>query len=87
VNEGDWIGLVRGDGVVAIGDSPVAAATSLLDHIIGESGELLTLIAGRETTAQMVEEVVAYVKEKYPGVETEVHPGGQPLYPFLFGVE
>lgn len=87
VNEGDWIGLVRGDGVVAIGDTAVAAATSLLDHIIGKSGELLTVIAGKDATARMVEEVVAYVSDKHPNVETEVHQGGQPLYPFLFGVE
>ena len=87
VNEGDWIGLVRGDGVVAIGGTVVAAATSLLDHIIGKSGELLTVIAGKDATARMVEEVVAYVSDKHPNVETEVHQGGQPLYPFLFGVE
>jgi hypothetical protein len=87
VNEGDWIGLVRGDGVVAIGGTAVAAATKLLDHIIGESGELLTLIAGSDATSRMVEEVTAYVADKHPGVEVEVHQGGQPLYPFLFGVE
>jgi hypothetical protein len=87
VNEGDWIGLVRGDGVVAIGDSAVAAATALLDHIIGESGELLTVIAGKDATARMVEDVVAHVSAQHPNVETEVHQGGQPLYPFLFGVE
>ena len=87
VNEGDWIGLVRGDGVVAIDGTVVAAATSLLDHIIGKSGELLTVIAGKDATARMVEEVVAYVSDKHPNVETEVHQGGQPLYPFLFGVE
>jgi dihydroxyacetone kinase-like predicted kinase len=31
--------------------------------------------------------VVAYVSDKHPNVETEVHQGGQPLYPLLFGVE
>ena len=87
VNEGDWIGLVRGDGVVAIGGTAVAAATKLLDHIIGDTGELLTLIAGKEATSRMVEEVTAYLAEKHPGVDVEVHQGGQPLYPFLFGVE
>ncbi len=87
VNEGDWIGLVRGDGVVAIGDSAVKAAVVLLDHIIGKSGELLTVIAGKDATARMVEDVVSYVSEQHPNVETEVHQGGQPLYPFLFGVE
>ena len=87
VNEGDWIGLVRGDGVVAIGGTAVAAATKLLDQIIGDTGELLTLIAGSDATSRMVEEVTAYLAEKHPGVEVEVHQGGQPLYPFLFGVE
>ena len=87
VNEGDWIGLVRGDGVVAIGGTAVAAATKLLDHIIGDTGELLTVIAGKEASSRMVEEVTAYLAEKHPGVEVEVHQGGQPLYPFLFGVE
>jgi dihydroxyacetone kinase-like predicted kinase len=35
----------------------------------------------------MLEEVVAYVKDHFAGVDVEVHQGGQPLYPFLFGVE
>lgn len=87
VNEGDWIGLVRGDGVVAIGGTAVAAATSLLDTLLTSDRELLTVITGDGATARTVEEVVAYVKDRYDGVDVEVHQGGQPLYPFLFGVE
>ena len=87
VNEGDWIGLVRGDGVVAIGGTAVAAATTLLDTLLTSDRELLTVITGDGATARMVEEVVAYVKDRYDGVDVEVHQGGQPLYPFLFGVE
>jgi hypothetical protein len=87
VNEGDWIGLVRGDGVVAIGDTAVAAATSLLDTLLTRDRELLTVIAGDGADTRMVEMVVAHVNEQYPGVDVEVHRGGQPLYPFLFGVE
>jgi hypothetical protein len=87
VNEGDWIGLVRGDGVVAIGGTAVAAAIALLETLLTKDRELLTVIAGTDASSRMVEEVVAYVNEQHADVDVEVHRGGQPLYPFLFGVE
>ncbi|CAB4965291.1 unannotated protein [freshwater metagenome] len=87
VANGDWIGLVRGDGVVAIGSTMVVAATQLLDQLLSGKGELLTVITGNLATARATEEIIAYMADKHPGVEVEVHPGGQPLYPFLFGVE
>ena len=87
VRNGDWIGLVRGDGVVAIGSTMVVAATQLLDQLLSGNGELLTVITGNLATARATEEIIAYMADKHPGVEVEVHLGGQPLYPFLFGVE
>ena len=87
VKNGDWIGLVRGDGVVAIGSTMVIAATQLLDQLLSSNGELLTVITGNLATARATEEIIAYMADKHPDVEVEVHPGGQPLYPFLFGVE
>ena len=87
VKNGDWIGLVRGDGVVAVGGTMVAATTQLLDALITPGRELLTMITGDLATARQIEEVIAYLSENHPDVEVEVHAGGQPLYPFLFGVE
>ena len=87
VANGDWIGLVRGDGVVAIGSTMVLAATQLLDQLLSGNGELLTVITGNLATARSTEEIIEYMADKHPDVEVEVHPGGQPLYPFLFGVE
>jgi DAK2 domain fusion protein YloV len=87
VANGDWIGLVRGDGVVAIGSTMVLAATQLLDQLLSGNGELLTVITGNLATTRSTEEIIAYMADKHPGVEVEVHPGGQPLDPFLFGVE
>jgi dihydroxyacetone kinase-like predicted kinase len=29
----------------------------------------------------------AWLEENRPGMQVEVHRGGQPLYPYLFGVE
>jgi DAK2 domain fusion protein YloV len=87
VRAGDWIGLVRGDGLVAIGGTMVAASCSLLDKLVTPGRELMTIITGDLATARATEEIVAYIGENFDGVEVEVHAGGQPLYPYLFGVE
>jgi DAK2 domain fusion protein YloV len=87
VTEGDWIGIVRGDGIVAIAGTLASASTQLLDHLIGDSGELLTIITGSDATPAQTDQISAWVSEHRPDVAIEVHAGGQPLYPYLFGVE
>ena len=37
VSEGDWLGIVRGDGIVAIGGDVATATKALLEHLVGES--------------------------------------------------
>jgi len=33
------------------------------------------------------DQIVAWVSQNRPDVAVEIHSGGQPLYPYLFGVE
>jgi DAK2 domain fusion protein YloV len=87
VTSGDWIGIVRGDGIVAIAGTLVTAASQLLDHLIDDQRELLTIITGVDATAAQTDHIVAWVSEHRPDVAVEIHGGGQPLYPYLFGVE
>jgi DAK2 domain fusion protein YloV len=96
VAEGDWLGIVRGDGIVAIGADVISATTALLDHLVnpGRGGaqesihrELITLITGAEADDNVTAELSAWIGERFPDVELEVHAGGQPLYPYLLGVE
>jgi len=87
VMSGDWIGIVRGDGIVAIAGTLVTAASQLLDHLIDDQRELLTIITGVDATAAQTDHIVAWVSEHRPDVAVEIHGGGQPLYPYLFGVE
>lgn len=87
VTEGDWIGLVRGDGIVSIAGTMVGSATQLLDHLIDDARELLTIVTGEGSTAAATDQITAWVTENRPDVAVEVHVGGQPLYPYLFGVE
>ena len=87
VKAGDTIGLVRGDGVVAIAPDVFDCATALLKHIVTDNRELLTIIVGVDAAADTTERIVAWVGEHFPAIACEVHRGGQPLYPYLFGVE
>ncbi len=83
---GQWLGLDRG-GLRVVAPSAAQAATGLLDELIDDSHELVTVISGADATTEEVDEVVAWLAEHHPAVEVEVHEGSQPLYPFYFGVE
>ena len=87
VTTGDFIGIVRGDGIVAIAGTLVTASTQLLDHLITDTGELLTIVTGIDATPAATDQISAWVSENRPDVAVEIHVGGQPLYPYLFGVE
>ena len=87
ISDGDWIGIVKGDGIVSVAGTPVAAATRLLDELIGDSGELLTIVTGAEADPADTAALTTWLAENHADVQVEVHTGGQPLYPYLFGCE
>ena len=87
VAEGDWLGIVRGDGIVAVAPDVVGATTALLDRLVGDDRELVTVIRGDDADDGALAAIEAWMQTYRPGVEVEVHDGGQPLYPFLLGVE
>lgn len=87
VSAGDWIGLARGDGIVAIAGTVTSAACALLDRLVTDDHEIVTVILGEQATRERTDEILAWIGEHRPDVEVEVHQGGQPLYPYLFGVE
>jgi DAK2 domain fusion protein YloV len=87
VREGDWIGLVRGEGVVAVAPDVVTAATALLDQLVDASHEIVTVLTGADALAADTAAIEAWLADVRADVQVEVHRGGQPLYPYLFGVE
>jgi hypothetical protein len=87
IKAGDFIGLVRGDGVVAVAKTLENVCRDLLAKLITPERELLTIITGDGASANMTDELVAHVEQAHPHISCEVHFGGQPLYPYLFGVE
>ena len=87
VTEGDWIGIVRGDGIVAVAPDQLGAVTALLDTVLTDATELVTVITGADADEATTATIEAWLGDHHRGVEVEVHHGGQPLYPYLFGVE
>jgi DAK2 domain fusion protein YloV len=87
VAEGDWMGIVRGDGIVAVSADLVEAGTTLLERLISDRSELVTVLTGADADDATTAAITEWVAEHHPAVDVEVHDGGQPLYPYLFGVE
>ena len=86
VSAGDWIGVSRGR-VVSVSDSAAGAAFALLDRLLTDDHELVTLIEGEGATAADTRRITTWLHDEHPDVATEVHHGGQPLYPYLLGIE
>ena len=83
---GDWLGIAK-TGIQAVEESLVAAATGLLGAIVDEDHELLTVITGEGTDHYTTALIESWISRNHPDVEVEVHHGGQPLYPYFFGLE
>ncbi len=87
ISEGDWIGIVKGDGIVSAEPDLLNAVVNLLDSIVGDDAELITVITGDGEDADVTEAITGWLSDHHAAVGVEVHVGGQPLYPYLFGVE
>jgi DAK2 domain fusion protein YloV len=86
IHEGDYLGVSR-DGIVAVDAVLDGAAIALLSQLVDDEHEIVTIIEGDGATNASTRAVTEWLSEHHPDVTAEVHHGGQPLYPYLFGVE
>jgi fatty acid kinase len=84
VAEGEFLGLVDGEPV-ASGEILEPVATDVVARLVGDGADVLTVLVG--DGAGESDEVVDAIRAAHPGLEVEVHEGGQPHYPLLFAVE
>lgn len=86
VQKDDFIGLA--DGVLAAVSGRLdAVVTELLTKMIDRDSSLLTFYYGAGLTGAEAGAITALVRDKFAGLDIEVHYGGQPLYPFIISVE
>lgn len=86
ISVGDWLGLAEGK-IAAVESEAVAAAVGVIDSLVGDDHEIITIVAGAEASEAETQALVAQIELSHPDLESEVHSGGQPLYPFIIGVE
>lgn len=86
IKEGELIGLWDGD-IVAVGNSLEQVAPDVIDRMLDEQDELVTLLAGQEVSPEEAEHIASLIRSRHPGIEIEVQAGGQPVYYFLISVE
>jgi len=86
VHVGDWIGL-SATGILSIADSIAVASNQLLTVLVRPEHELLTIIEGDGSSPANTRRITEFLAEAFPKISVEVHHGGQPLYPYYFGLE
>ncbi len=86
IRKGDWIAISR-DGICIAAPSAADAAFALVDELIDDDSEIVTVLVGADARSADTQRVREHLGFRHPGVEVEVHDGGQPLYPYLIGVE
>ncbi len=86
INEGDYLGISR-DGIRSIGSGLDLVCTQLLELLITDDHEIVTIIEGEGASAAITRHITGWLGDHHPALTTDIHHGGQPLYPYLFGIE
>jgi len=82
----DFMAIAEGKIILSTKDLEVAAK-QLLESMVDEDAELLTILYGQDTTEAHAQELADWVEAHYPDVEVEMYNGKQPLYPYILSVE
>lgn len=86
IHEGDIMGI--GDqGILSVGQSVEAATKEMLEQMVDENSELISLYYGQDVLQEDAEKFAASVEELYPEVDIDLHSGGQPIYYYVISVE
>ena len=83
----DKAGIEEGNRIASINGDLAEAAIRLLDQLVTSEHEIITLIEGEGATPATTRRITEWLHDHRPDATPEVHLGGQPLYPYLFGIE
>ncbi|MDT2243135.1 hypothetical protein P7H17_05445 [Paenibacillus larvae] len=86
IKKDHFIGIQDGK-IVASEEGLIDSCKKLLDYMIQENDEILTILTGESASDEDTSQLEAFIQENYPHIEIELHPGGQPLYTYIFSVE
>lgn len=85
ISSGDYMGIKEKEIVVSVKDK-IEATKALLNSMIDENSEIVTIIYGEDVSEDEINSISSYVEETF-NIETDVQNGKQPVYSFIIGVE
>ena len=86
IHKDDIMGI--GDsGIIAVGTDIAATTKEMLETLVDEDSELISIYYGADVSEEDAEKLTAEIEEKYPSVDVDTHFGGQPIYYYVLAVE
>ncbi len=86
IKQGDFMGLTD-KTIQAVGQDLSQTTRELIEALVDEESELISLYYGAETTEEEAEKLAQEIEAAYEDLEVEVQYGGQPVYSYFISVE
>lgn len=86
IKEGNILGLIEGK-IKEVGENPYEVAKALLENLVDEDSELITIFQGKDCDQEKVDNFVSEMEDKYEDLDVQCYNGEQPLYYFIMSVE
>lgn len=86
IRKDDYMALAEGKIILSTPEM-MDAAKQVLEGLMDEDSEIITIIFGEDATAEQADELQNFIEENYPDAEVEIVEGKQSLYPFILSVE
>jgi dihydroxyacetone kinase-like predicted kinase len=86
INEGDWLGLA-GEEIVVVHPDLTTCATRLLDRLVADGHELVTVFVGASTPDDTTAAVERWLAANRSGVTVEIQRWQLPLSAYVLSIE
>ncbi|MEG0472561.1 MAG: DAK2 domain-containing protein [Solibacillus sp.] len=86
IRKDDYMALAEGKIILSTTEM-MDAAKQVLDNLMDEDSEIVTIIFGEDATAEQAAQLQSFIEENYEDAEVELVDGKQSLYPFILSVE
>ena len=86
IKKDDIIGLYEGK-IVAVGQDINEVTIQLINEMIDENDELMTLFSGQDISGTSKEQIQGMLENEFSNFDIEIHSGDQPLYYYIIAIE
>ena len=86
INQNDFMGISKGD-IIAVDKSRLETTKKLLQGILDEDREIVTIFYGLDATEEELEALENFVYEINDSIEVELIEGKQDIYTYIIAVE